>query len=155
MACTGNNCKSSCNNKTTAGDHAEKIMSAKDIAGTIDNLIFVLQKISDYSLLSKLGLDVTAMQNAVESVRKLIIENEYLRRMLPTTPTPTVTSEANGVTLSFGPENQYKLLLPITQPSARLLLAKQFRDLAKELEQPVSTPNPAQTLFSFLETKPA
>lgn len=153
MACTGNNCKSSCNNKTTAADRVEKIMSAKDIAGTIDNLIFVLQKISDYSLLSKLGLDVTAMQNAVESVRKLIIENEYLRRMLPTTPTPTVTKEANEVVFAFGPENQYRLTLSIAQPHDRLLLAKQFRDLAQELDRPVPTRNPAQTLFSFLEPK--
>jgi hypothetical protein len=156
MACQGGKCKATCGDKHQVAAFAEKIMSAKDITKTIDDLLYVLQKISDYSLLTKLGLDVTAMQDAVESVRRLILENEYLRRIVPSMPAITVVNEPNTVSLSFGPQSQYKLVLPIVQSQDRLLLAKQFREFAAELERPTKpVNNPAQTLLAFSESEPA
>lgn len=128
-----------------------KISGLTDALKIVETLVANLQTIAAYLPLASIGLELKELQALVTDLRRLLAENAYLRRALQLFGPVEIAPGKKDVTLRFGPENRYQLVLPAAQTRDRKLLAQQFREIAQELEKPVSTKNPGQTTFSFAD----
>jgi hypothetical protein len=155
MACKSG-CKGSCRREETDIVIPDNLPVAQmtgltDALKIVETLFLNIEKLAAYLPLARLGLEIKELQALVTDLRRVLAENAYLRRALQLFGPVDVTPGKREVTFQFGPENRYQLFLPAAQTRDRKLLAQRFRELAAELEKPVSTNNSDQTTFSFTD----
>lgn len=83
-------------------------------------------------------------------IARLVLEIMHERK-LPPPSGPQITTAAGELVLQFGPQNQYKLHLPVASSAQRTRLAEQFSEIARELYAPPPRPMPSQLPLPFSE----
>jgi hypothetical protein len=69
-------------------------------------------------------------------ISALVVENEYLKKILGVTPPPpTLTVAPQMVTIVFGTNSEYTLTLPVTTAEDRRVLADQLFYAAMDLKR--------------------
>ena len=80
----------------------------------------------------------------------IVAENQYLKNLLGIFHPGKAAVEDNGVTISFGPGNTYRLFIPAFSQSARTKLAASLIAAADELKK-VPPASPEQKWLPFVD----
>lgn len=104
--------------------------------------------------IAKTGLNFTfdssALTDLARTVTAMSAENAYLKRLVSVLkPAEEVVAiRAENVSISFGPANEYTLLMPITSSGHKQSLAATFTAAAEQLLTSLE-PDSAQSVFPF------
>lgn len=91
-----------------------------------------LDVISELLSLAKTGIFTYFFTDAklnelASQISILFAENAYLKKLVSLVPAaPKIDTSANQVTIAFGPNNEYTLMLPVTGKQDRMQLADQL-----------------------------
>lgn len=97
--------------------------------------------------------DDPKLSELAAQINRLAAENQYLKKKLGGDAAPTITIDRADLTLKFGANNEYALIVPVGDPAARRKLARQLFDAAADLvsTSPASAPLPGQKSLPFVE----
>lgn len=130
---------------TTAAEHGAAIISKLlEIGAAGGSLMYIFQ-------------DNPKLTELAEFIKVLAAENQYLKKRLTELIPPSVEIDTADLTLKFGPDNEYALIVPAGNPAHRGQLAGQLITAAAELmgkpqkSQAAPMILPAQKVFPFVE----
>lgn len=126
-----------CGNKQCDRPKAEMTIDLASMSALLEEGSAVLTKLID---IAKGGARFVGFKNAqtnelAATIAAIVSENNYLKNLLGIFHPGTAHTDENGVTISFGPRNTYKLFIPAFTESARTKLADSLMKAAEELKK--------------------
>jgi len=111
--------------------------SPEALLGLLNENSWVITKLLD---IAKSGIRFAGFKNEridelAATIATIVAENNYLKSLLGTARPSGVKTTNNGVTVSFGPRNEYNLFIATPTQETRSTLAENLIAAGKELQR--------------------
>jgi len=101
------------------------------------------------TILREFGFGNTKIDELAKRIADLAIENEYLRKVTDLFSPISFNTEGGNVEVTFGPQNEYVLKVPLTTKHDRKKIIAQLRAAAEKLEIINAETDMAQKFLPF------
>ncbi len=92
----------------------------------------------------------TAAEQLASVIASLVNEVTYLKTLLGVLRTPDIAASENTLTIKFGPNNAYSVIVPVMTENCRTLLLQNLADAIAALKKG-GKPDPQQLSLQFPE----
>jgi hypothetical protein len=144
MACCGKGCEK----------RREALLDPAILGTAAEQGAFIISKLLEIAAtgggLLYMFKDNPRLNELAATINLLASENQYLKKLLARDTAPEVAASAKQLAITFGPEQQYTLTIPIGAGPDRARMAEQLREAAAALAPKAAQILPSQKIFSFL-----
>lgn len=145
MACCRNGCEK----------RREALLDPAILGTAAEQGAFILSKLLEIAAtgggLLYMFKDNPRLNELAAAISVLASENQYLKKLLAGDDDPAVSATVKQLSISFGPEQQYMLTIPVSRDlSSRARMAAQLREASAALAPPATQRLPDQKVFAFL-----
>jgi hypothetical protein len=152
MACCGkpSNCSTKKQEKELPADALLESFSGISVDLAAKLLTLAASGLKANTILRELGFSNTKVEALAKRIADLAIENEYLRKVTDLFSPTVFNTEGGNIEITFGPQNEYSLKIPLTTKHARQNIITQLRTAADKLEIANNEANDIQKVLPFL-----
>ena len=101
------------------------------------------------TILREFGFGNTKIDELAKRIADLAVENEYLRKVTDLFSPISFNTEGGNVEVTFGPQNEYVLKVPLTTKHDRKKIIAQLHAAAEKLELANAEPDTEQKFLPF------
>lgn len=140
-----------CCSKKGCGQNREEMLSAETLTTLLGDGSWVIGKLFE---IAKGGARFVGFKNErldelAALISAIVAENNYLKSLLGIFYPGNATTSAAGVTISFGPRNEYTLFIPAVTEDARAKLGASLIAAGEQLKQSKTLETDSQQFLPF------